>query len=86
MFFLLCFLFLLSSFFLFSLFLLSSFFSFLLFFFLSSFFLYCFLLVSPFPPWGATIFLNGAKLRKNVDTKSSRAYLFYIKVCTAAVY
>ncbi len=61
------------------------FFSFLLFFF-PPFFLYCFILVSPFPPLGATIFLNGAKLRKNVDTKSSRAYLFYIKVCTAAVY
>ena len=47
-----------------------------------------FLLVSPFLSslLGIYVFFNGAKLRKNVDTKSSRAYLFYIKVRTAAVY
>lgn len=79
MFFLLCFLFLLSFFFLFFSFL---FFSFLLF----SFLLIVFSLSLPFLLMEQRFFLNGAKLRKNVDTKSSRAYLFYIKVCTAAVY
>ena len=56
------------------------FFSFLLFFFIVS------SLSLPFLLREQRFFLNGAKLRKNVDTKSSRAYLFYIKVCTAAVY
>ena len=74
MFFLLCFLF--FAFFLFPLF------SFLLF----SFLLIVSSLSLPFLLREQRFFLNGAKLRKNVDTKSSRAYLFYIKVCTAAVY
>ena len=50
------------------------------------FFFIVFSLSLPFLLEEQRFFLNGAKLRKNVDTKSSRAYLFYIKVCTAAVY